>query len=81
MKLEILQNKAKIVGNLMGKKVRVSAWGRKYRVDMDEDSQEQGIFTIAYLPAQDLWNRLDFAQTALEKLHQTRDAALATANG
>lgn len=67
MKLEIVQRKAEIVGNMLGKKLRIGSWGRKYRVD---DENEQGVFTSAYLSAQDLWNRLDFAQTAIEKLVQ-----------
>lgn len=70
MKLEMLQRKAASIGVLLGKTLRIGAWGRRYRVD---DEREQGVFTSAYVSAQDLWNRMDFAQTALENMQRKHD--------
>jgi hypothetical protein len=72
MKLSTLESKTAAVGKLLGKTLRISGWGRKYRVE--EANTDSGFFTIAWLPAQDLWNRLDMAQTALEMLQCQHEA-------
>ena len=70
MRLETLQIKVDYVGDLLGRKLSLGSrsGSRRYRVEDQSKGHEDAILGNEYLAAQDLWNRLDMAETALRLL-------------
>jgi hypothetical protein len=57
-----LERKLQRVGDLLVRKLILGTMGRKYRV---EDEKGHNVFTVGYRSAEELWERLDFVETAL----------------
>ncbi len=89
MNLDMLQRKAKTVGKLLGKELNVESLRRKYRVigvryGVNGGFYEDPLLGATYLPAKDLFNRLDMVETAMRlfldptQSDRHREAVLAT---
>lgn len=72
MKLAQLEKKVNTIGKALGKDLGIGCLRRRYRVE-DRSRGESGLFSPAYLPIQDLWNRLDYVETALRIMQQKQD--------